>query len=67
MVFSNDVLAVAYHFVGDDNKALDLLAKELKRRPSHKYDVLNWPVLSDLKNNTKFKKITELKYKRDNI
>ena len=67
MVFSNDVLAVAYHFAEDDNKALDLLTKELKRRPCHKYDVLNWPVLSDLKNNTKFKNITELKYKRDNI
>ena len=64
--FSNDVLAVAYHFSGDDNKSLDFLAKELKRRPVHKYDVLNWPVLSDFKSNPRFQKLTEIKYKRDN-
>lgn len=64
--FSNDVLAVAYHFSGEDNKSLDFLAKELKRRPVHKYDVLNWPVLSDFKSNPRFQKLTEIKYKRDN-
>lgn len=65
VVFSNDVLAVAWHFAGNDSKSLDYLQKEINLRPVHKYDVLNWPVLYDLKNNDRFKKITKLKYDRD--
>lgn len=62
--FSDDVIGVAYHFINDDNKSIDYLAKEIKRRPSHKYDILNWPVLDDLKVNDRFKNITKLYYNR---
>lgn len=65
VVFSNDVIAVAWHFAGNDDKSLDFLQKEINMRPAHKYDVLNWPVLYDLKNNNRFLKITKLKYNRD--
>lgn len=56
-------LAGAYGVLRDRNKTLDYIKKIMKKEPSAKYNIREWPILEFLKNDTKF---VELMKSNDN-
>ena len=52
-------MAGAYGILKDRNKTLDYIKKILKKHPSAKYNIREWPILEFLKNDQKFEDLVK--------
>ena len=56
-------MAGAYGILKDRDKTLDYIKKILKKQPSAKYNIREWPILDFLKTDAKFQELMKSDHK----